>query len=140
MRFARPSGTRAAGGVAAAMLAAALAPAAPAATEDAAPRDFEDWISGDWIDPRVHRCDTVWVRIEAGKGRIRVYTVTFGNEVLATESALLGLGDGDGRARLWSPIKDRAQQIRYVTPDAHVLERTDGVGGVTFVRCPAEAG
>ena len=115
---------------------ALLAPAVPAATEDAAPRNFQDWITGDWIDPRVHRCDTVWVRIEAGEGRIAVYTVTFGNPVLATEGRLVGLGDGDGRARFWSPLKEREQQIRYVTGDVDVLERRDGVGGVTFVRCP----
>lgn len=113
-------------------LAAALA-CRPAA---AAPDDFADWISGDWIDPRVHRCDTVWVRIEAGDARIAVYTVTFGNPVLANESRMIGAQDGDGRARFWNPLIEAPQQIRYVTEDAHVLERSDGVGGVTFVRCP----
>lgn len=107
-----------------------------AGTAAAGPADFEDWITGDWIDPRVHRCDTVWVRIEAGEARIAVYTVTFGTPVLANESRMIGLGDDDGRARFWNPLIRAEQQIRYVTEDAHVLERRDGVGGVTFVRCP----
>jgi len=110
----------------------------PAPSHAEPPEDFAEWITGDWIDPRVHRCDTVFVRIEMAEGRIRVYTVTFGNPVLATESRVIGLGDGDGKARFWSTLTGREQQIRYVTPDAHVLEREDGVGGVTFVRCPRE--
>jgi hypothetical protein len=113
---------------------AALLAAAPAAA--APPDDFAAWISGDWIDPRVHRCDTVWVRIAAEAARIRVWTVTFGTPVLATESRLIGLGDGDGRARFWNADFAREQQIRHVTEDAHVLESRDGSGGVTFVRCP----
>ena len=118
-----------------AALLLALALATPAA---GAPEDFAAWITGEWIDPRVHRCDTVRVRIEAGDARIRVWTVTFGNPVLATESRLIGLGDGDGRAQFWNADFEREQQIRHVSRDAHVLESRDGSGGVTFVRCPGE--
>ena len=117
-------------------LALALILLGPAA--GAAPADFAEWVTGDWVDPRVHRCDTVWVRIEAGDRRIRVYTVTFGNEVLATESRLIGLDDGDGRAQFWNAEFQREQQIRHVSENAHVLESRDGSGGVTFVRCPRE--
>lgn len=116
----------------------AVAALSAGAAAPAPPQDFQRWISGDWIDPRVHRCDSVWVRIEAEAERIRVYTVTFGNPVLATESRLIGLGDGDGRARFWNAEFRREQRIRHVTADAHVLESPDGSGGVTFVRCPGE--
>lgn len=113
----------------AAALSPGLAPAGPA--EDA----LAAWITGDWMDPRVHRCDQVWVRIRVEGEVLRHYTVTFGNAVPGMAGDILGV-EPDGSALLYNPVLGFEQRVRFVTRDAHVLERGNGAGGVTFVRCP----
>lgn len=105
-------------------------PSAGAQSEDA----FANWLEGDWADPRVHRCDQVWVRIEVEGQEVRHLTVTYGQVAPGMTSQVLSF-EGGGSARLMNHVLGREQRIRYVSRDAHVLERADGVGGVTFVRC-----
>lgn len=112
---------------------ALLGPAA--AAEQAAPRTFADWLTGAWIDPKVHSCDSVWIRIEAEADRMEVFTMTFENPVRASTNRILSVTP-DGVARVWNEALGREQQIRYVGPNAHVLEKPNRAGGVTFVRCP----
>ncbi|WP_285673035.1 hypothetical protein [Paralimibaculum aggregatum] len=113
-----------------------LAPAPARAAEPAAA--FAAWIAGDWADPRLHRCGVVWVRIRVEGGRVEHLTVTYGNAVPGASGRILAY-EGDGSVRIFNERLGRDQRLRYVTRDAHVLERVDGAGGVTFVRCP-EAG
>lgn len=95
---------------------------------------FERWLTGDWMDPRVHRCDTVWVRIRIEAGRLQHYTVTFGNEVPGLSAEILAIENGPS-ALLYNETLGFEQRLRYVTRDAHVLEKANGAAGVTFVRC-----
>ena len=116
-----------------AALAAALALTGSAAAEEI-PAAFGEWLSGDWGDPKIHNCDQVWVRIIAEGDRFEVYTVTYGNPYHASTGRVLSVG-GDGTARVYNEALGREQQIRFVTQDAHVLEKPERAGGVTFVRC-----
>ncbi len=118
-----------------ALLVALLLAAGGAGAE---PDRFSGWIEGDWIDPRVHRCDQVWVRIRVEEGQLRHFTVTFGNAVPGMAATILETLPTGG-ARLRNDRLGFDQRVRYVTPNAHVLEKANGAGGVTFVRCP-EAG
>ncbi len=95
---------------------------------------FEAWIEGDWMDPRVHRCGRVHVRIRVDGALLQFDTVTFGNAVPGAVAEILEI-EADGSAILYNALIGREQRVRYVTADAHVLERPDGSGGVTFVRC-----
>jgi hypothetical protein len=114
-------------------LLAAAAGAEEAFSPAAPPARLGAWAAGDWADPRVHRCGQVWVRIRIEEGRLVHYTVTFGNAVRGLSSEILAAEDGV--ARLWNERLGFEQRLRFVTRDAHVLERADGTGGVTFVRC-----
>lgn len=120
----------------AAALAAALAFSGAAVAEEI-PAAFGEWLSGDWEDPKVHVCGQVWVRIIAEGDRFEVYTVTYGNPFYASTGRVLSVG-GDGTARVYNEALGREQQIRFVTQDAHVLEKPERAAGVTFVRCDFE--
>ncbi|MEL6219135.1 MAG: hypothetical protein AAFR79_11820 [Pseudomonadota bacterium] len=96
---------------------------------------FSAQVTGDWVDPRVHRCGQVWVRIAVEGGSVQHYTVTYGNAVPGMTGKILEIGE-DGDARIYNSTLAAEQRVRFVTPDAHVLERLNGAGGVTFVRCP----
>ncbi len=113
------------------LIAFALASGGAVAETD----EFAGWIEGDWMDPRVHRCDQVWVRIRVEAGELRHFTVTFGNAVPGMAATILETLPSGG-ARLRNDLLGFDQRVRYVTPDAHVLEKANGAGGVTFVRCP----
>ncbi|MEM1346328.1 MAG: hypothetical protein AAGI34_17330 [Pseudomonadota bacterium] len=98
---------------------------------------LRSWIEGHWADPRVHRCGEIHIRIEIDEARYRVFQETYGRSVQASGGPVLGVGEG--LIRVYNEGMSREQQIRYVAPYAHVLERADGFGGVTFVRCPDPA-
>ncbi|MEM9145245.1 MAG: hypothetical protein AAGC57_03540 [Pseudomonadota bacterium] len=116
-------------------LLSGLMAAQPASAQPADIAGFSAQLAGDWVDPRVHRCGIVWVRIAVQAGAIQHFTVTYGNAVPGMTGEILEIGE-DGAARIYNPTLGFEQRVRFVTPDAHVLERADGVGGVTFVRCP----
>ncbi len=100
---------------------------------------FEAWIEGEWADPRVHRCGQVHVRIRVDGPLLQFDTITYGNALPGAFGEILRLED-DGSAILLNDLTGREQRVRYVTPDAHVLESLDGSGGVTFVRCEDPGG
>lgn len=117
-----------------------VAVAGPPALADAVGVErFSAWLNGDWVDPRVHRCDQVWVRIAVEEGAVRHYTVTYGQAVPGMRGEILEIGE-DGITRIYNAVLGAEQRVRFVTEDAHVLERADGAGGVTFVRCPGRRG
>lgn len=111
----------------------AILSAAPVAAQE-----ILAWIEGDWHDPRMHRCGQVWIRIavEDGGAGYAVYQRTYGREVRAAGGPIRDVDPG-GLTVLNEAI-GRVQRMRYVSPDAHVLERPNGSGGVTFVRCPGD--
>jgi hypothetical protein len=115
--------------------AAVLTAAQPggAAPKPVSDTPFRDWISGDWADPRLHRCGTVWIRIEVEGDSYTIYQMTFGNRVRGSGGDIVEITDGV--ALITSDYRNPSRQIRYVTRDAHVLESRDGTGGVTYVRC-----
>ncbi len=124
-----------------AAFAALLVVAAPAVPSARAgdPAAFKGWIEGDWIDPRVHRCGIVHVRIRIDDHVLRHTTITYGKASPGMFAEIVAL-EPDGSARLFNPTLGRNQRVRYVTRNAHVLEGLDGAGGVTFVRCEGEHG
>ena len=127
-----------------ASLALACLATAPAAaqTSDATgemPPAFSDWLAGDWADPRVHRCGEIFVRIRVEEGQVRHFTVTYGNAVPGMRAEIVEM-EGDRAVILENPVLPFHQRLRYVTRNAHVLEKANGAAGVTFVRCEGATG
>lgn len=93
-----------------------------------------DWVEGHWHDPVVHRCGEVWLRITVKDGRYTLWQMTYGRQVRASGGEILT----EGRAGLIVRNEGvgQTQRIRYVSRNAHVVERPDGSGGITYVRCP----